>query len=205
MFSWTNVCVVIRWVQSSSSALARQLAVDQQVGDLQVAGLLGQLLDRVAAVLEDALVTIDVGDRRATGGGIHERRVVGHQTEVVVVDLDLAQLGGADRLVLDRDLVGLAGAVVDDRQRVRAGYARVAMVLRGLSGHGFLSSSRARVGSPHCVVAVGQHTPRLRIGPAWARTALECSTHAPLRSPLSELLLSAGPPSYRLSVAARCP
>ena len=39
--------------------LGRQLAVDQQVGDLEVGGLLGELLDRIAAVLEDALVAVD--------------------------------------------------------------------------------------------------------------------------------------------------
>ena len=33
--------------------LRRQLAVDEQVGDLEVGRLLGELLDRIAAVLED--------------------------------------------------------------------------------------------------------------------------------------------------------
>ena len=93
--------------------------MDQQVGDLQITRALGELLDRVAAVFEDPLVTVDEGDRRATRRGVHERGVVGHEAEVLVVDLDLAKLGGADRAVLDRHLVCLAGAVVGDRQRVR--------------------------------------------------------------------------------------
>ena len=98
--------------------LRRQLAVDQEVGDLEVGRLLRQLLDRVAAVLQHAVVAVEVGDGRATRRRVHERRVVRHQAEVVVGDLDLAQRGGADRAVLDRDLVRLARPVVRDGQRV---------------------------------------------------------------------------------------
>ena len=43
----------------------RQLAVEEQVGDLEVGRLLGQLLDRVAAVAQDAGVAVEVGDRRS--------------------------------------------------------------------------------------------------------------------------------------------
>jgi hypothetical protein len=46
--------------------LRGQGAVDDQVGDLQVAGVLAQLLDRIAAVLEDAGVAVDVCDCAAT-------------------------------------------------------------------------------------------------------------------------------------------
>jgi hypothetical protein len=97
---------------------ARQLAVQEQVRDLEVARLLGQLLDGVAAVLEDALVAVDEGDGAPAVRGVEERRVVAHETEVVIVDLDLAQVRRLDAPVLDRDLVGLAGAVVGDRQSV---------------------------------------------------------------------------------------
>ena len=79
--------------------------------------MLAQLLDRVAAVLEDAGVAVDVGDRAATRRGVHVRGVVGHQPEVLVVGLDLAQVDRAHRAVLDRQLVALAGAVVGDRER----------------------------------------------------------------------------------------
>ena len=110
--------------------LRRQLAVDQQVGDLEVGRLLRELLDRVAAVLEDPVVAVDVGDRRAARRGVHERRVVGHQAEVVLGDLDLAQSERADRPVLDRDLVRLARPVVGDRQRVRRrGYSTTVRAL----------------------------------------------------------------------------
>ncbi len=53
----------------------RQFAVEQQVAGFQVVGAFGQLLDRVAAVQQDALVTVDVGDLRLAGGGGHEARV----------------------------------------------------------------------------------------------------------------------------------
>ena len=65
MFSCTNVWIVISCDHSSSCALRRELAVDEQVGDLEVGGLLGELLDRVAAVAEDPRVAVDVGDRGA--------------------------------------------------------------------------------------------------------------------------------------------
>ncbi len=42
---------------------SRQLAVQQQVGHFEIAGMLGQLGDRVTPVLQDASVTVDVSDR----------------------------------------------------------------------------------------------------------------------------------------------
>ena len=95
-----------------------QRAVDDQVGDLQVARVLAQLLDRVAAVLEDAGVAVDVGDRAATRRGVRVRGVVGHQPEVLVVGLDLPEVHRAHRAVLDRQLVALARAVVGHRERL---------------------------------------------------------------------------------------
>ena len=44
-------------------ACGRQLAADQQVGHLDEVALLGQLLDRDAAVAEDALLAVDERDR----------------------------------------------------------------------------------------------------------------------------------------------
>ena len=100
--------------------------------------MLAQLLDRVAAVLEDARVAVDVGDRAAAGGRVHVRRVVGHQPEVVGIDLDLAQVDRAHGAVRDRQLVGLPGAVVGHGERVAAGAAvgvRVAAAGLGLGAH----------------------------------------------------------------------
>lgn len=58
----------------------RQLAVDQQVGDLQEGGALGQLLDRVAAVPQDARFAVQVGNGGFVRGGVAVTAVQCHQT-----------------------------------------------------------------------------------------------------------------------------
>ena len=85
--------------------------------------MLGQLLDRVAPIFEDAFVAVDVRDAAAAGGRIHERRVVGHQAGVVRPGLDLAQVRGAKYAVLKGYFVLLARAVVGNRERV--GHKRI--------------------------------------------------------------------------------
>jgi hypothetical protein len=99
--------------------LAGQLAVDQQVRHLDVGRLLGQLLDGVAPVAQDARVAVDLGD--AAGA---ERR--GAEGRVVEPDVreQLAPLGGVDAAVGDRDLHGITTAIVRDRDAV--GHGRVA-------------------------------------------------------------------------------
>src|SRR5207302_8582010 len=88
----------------------RQVAVEQQVGHLEVGRLLGQLLDGVAAVLEDAGIAVDVGDGTAGEG----RR---HQGLVVEPDpgQDAAPGGGVDAPVHDGHVDRLPRAVVGDR------------------------------------------------------------------------------------------
>ena len=61
---------------------SRQFAVQDQPGDVEVAGALGELLDGVAAIPEDALVAVDVGDPADAGGGVLERRVVGGEARI---------------------------------------------------------------------------------------------------------------------------
>ena len=68
-FSWMNVWYVISCFHASYCSAVGQLAVDQQVGDLEVGRLLGQLLDRVAAVAQDAGVAVELGDGRLGGRG----------------------------------------------------------------------------------------------------------------------------------------
>ena len=136
--------------------LRGQLAVDQEVGDLEVGRLLAQLVDRVAAVLEHPGLAVDVGDVAAAAGRVGEGRVVGHEAEVVLVDLHPAEVHGLHRAVGDLDLVLLAGAVVGDGQAVlRRGYtAAVLLVLRLFLGHVLviLRSGLLPAGSPlpHC-------------------------------------------------------
>ena len=98
--------------------VGRQLAEDDEIRRLEVGRLLGELLDRIAAILEDALVAVDVGDAAAARRGVHERRVVGAEPLIVRRDLDLAEIGGADGAVGDGDLVLLAGAVVSNSERI---------------------------------------------------------------------------------------
>ena len=49
-------------LENGELARSRQLSVDQEECDLQESGFLGQLLDRVATILEDALLAINERD-----------------------------------------------------------------------------------------------------------------------------------------------
>ncbi len=100
-------------VQRCNCVRRRQLALEQEIGGLEEAGLLGHLLDRIAAIAQDADVAVDVGDRAAARGGVQERGIVRQQT-CPVRALDLAELGRVDRTIDDGQLVFGAGAVVDD-------------------------------------------------------------------------------------------
>ena len=62
----------------------RQLAVEQQVADLHEVALHRELLDRVAAVEELALVAVDERDRRVARCGRQEARVVGESAGLAV-------------------------------------------------------------------------------------------------------------------------
>ena len=76
-----------------------QLAVDQQVADLDEGRLLRELLDGVAAVAEDPLLAVDEGDRAAAGTGVAVARVqcdrAGQAPEGVALDRHFA-LGADD-------------------------------------------------------------------------------------------------------------
>ena len=90
--------------------LAGQLAVDQQVADLQERRVLRELVDRVAAVAQDARVAVDVGDGGAAGRGVAvagvERGVAGAGEQLADVERR-GSLGGR----LDRQLLVAAGQV----------------------------------------------------------------------------------------------
>ena len=89
-----------------------QLAVQNQIGGFEIGAFLGQFLDGIAAVSQDAFVAVDERDLALTQGRVVEGRVVAHHPELVGFHLDLAQIDGADRVVLDRNFVGFSRAVI---------------------------------------------------------------------------------------------
>ena len=72
---------------------ARALAVDQQVGHFDVARLFRQLLDRVAAIQQHALVAVDVSDGGLAAGRRGEAGIVGEEPRF------LGQLRDVDAVV----------------------------------------------------------------------------------------------------------
>ena len=117
-FSCSSVCCVMAIGPVLQLLFGRQLPEDDQIRGLEIVAVFGELLDRVAAIPEDAFVAVDVGDGAAAGRRVEKRRVVGHQPGVVAVGLDLLEIGGANRAFLDGDVVLLARAVVGNRQRI---------------------------------------------------------------------------------------
>src|ERR1700745_2818328 len=67
----------------------RQLAVEQEVGDLQEVALVGEFLDRVTAVEKHSFVAVDIGDTGATCGSRHESGIV---SEVPGLRVELADI-----------------------------------------------------------------------------------------------------------------
>jgi hypothetical protein len=63
-------------VELGKLLLVGQFAVKQQVTHFDVAAFLGQLVDRVAAIKQFALVAVDIGDRAVAGGGRGKARIV---------------------------------------------------------------------------------------------------------------------------------
>ncbi|MNN71493.1 hypothetical protein D3C81_1874360 [compost metagenome] len=89
-----------------------QLALEQQVAGLEVVALLRQLLDRVAAVQQLALVAVDIGDLGIARSRRHETGVVGELTglSVQLANVDHVRANGA---LVDRQLN--AGGTIGER------------------------------------------------------------------------------------------
>src|SRR5215210_1753608 len=100
--------------------LVGQVSVEEQVGDLQKAGVLGELFDGDAPVLKDAILAVDVGDIAPATRRIGEAGIVGHEAEVVIIDLYLAEVHRPYGAIRDLDVVALARAVVRHRQAIVA-------------------------------------------------------------------------------------
>jgi hypothetical protein len=95
-----------------NSSARGQFAVQQQVADFKERGLLGQLVDRITAVQQNAGVAVDIGDLAFARRGRGEARI---EREVVAVAVQLADVQDVrTRAALeDRQVV----ALVADRQR----------------------------------------------------------------------------------------
>ena len=78
--------------------LLRQLAVEEEVGDLHEGRLLGQLVDRIAAMEQDSLLAVDVGDRALAATRRGEAGVVGEHPGLGV------ELADVDDVRADRAL-----------------------------------------------------------------------------------------------------
>jgi hypothetical protein len=98
--------------------LGRQLPVEQQIRHLEEAGVLSELFDRIAAVLQDSDVAVDVGDRTPARRRIDEPWIVGRESRLVVQG-NLLEVGGANRAVGDRDVVLLTRPVVANAEGIR--------------------------------------------------------------------------------------
>ena len=118
MFSWRKVWCVMSSVQPASSALVGSSPCTSRYAVLQVRAFLGQLLDRVAAVAENAPVAVDEGDRAAHRSRVQEGGVVAHQAKVILSDLCLSERCGPDRSRLDRYLEGAPRPIIRDRERL---------------------------------------------------------------------------------------
>ena len=81
----------------------RQLAIQDQVGDLEERAVLGQLLDRVAAMQQDALVAVDVGDLGAAARGRGEAGIVGEHPGLAIELADVDDVR-AERALEDREV-----------------------------------------------------------------------------------------------------
>ena len=67
----------------------RQFAVKKQVADFEEVALFGELIDRIAAVKQHALVAVDIGDLGLAGGGRGEARIVGERAGLLVEGCDI--------------------------------------------------------------------------------------------------------------------
>ena len=99
----------------------RQLAVEQQVADLEIVAVLGQVLDSIAPVQQDTLVAVDEGQLRFAASRRGEARIVGEQPGIGVEapDVDRVRAFGARQ---NGEIPRSSGAVIGHGDRVfRAG------------------------------------------------------------------------------------
>ena len=84
----------------------RKLPVEQQVAGLEEVAVLGELLDRIAAVFQHAGVAVDIGDLGLAAAGRGEAGVVGEHPGLGVELGDVDHIG-PNRAAQDREIIGL--------------------------------------------------------------------------------------------------
>jgi hypothetical protein len=95
-----------------------QFAKQQQVRDFEESTALGQNLNGVSAIAQNALIAVDISDGTFTRRGVHERWIVSHDAEVVGACLNLAQIHCPNRAVLHRYGIALLGTIIGNGQCV---------------------------------------------------------------------------------------
>src|SRR5215831_20115238 len=105
--------------------LCRQLPIEDQVGGFQIGAPLSKLFNRVTTIAQDSLFSVDKSNLALARSCIHKGRVIGHDPEVIVGDLDLAQIRSPDggtfggiETIHQGNLVALVGSVIDHRERI---------------------------------------------------------------------------------------
>src|SRR3954447_400701 len=99
-------------VEISLLARGGELAVEQEIAGFEEVAVLSELVDRIAAIEEDARIPVDVGDARLAGGRGGEAGVVGEHPGLGIELRDVED-AWADGAVLDGQLDLL---VVDDQR-----------------------------------------------------------------------------------------
>ena len=118
----------------------RQLAVQQEVADLEEARLLGKLVDGIAAVQKHALVAVDEGDLAFAARRRGEARIVGEDVGfgVKLSNVDDGGTVGSfedrqlDRLVVETHLSRVAHAIPSVLQESNARFRVPYSALCGL-------------------------------------------------------------------------
>src|ERR1700683_4811469 len=98
--------------------LGGQFAKQEQVGDFQEGAALSEHFDGISTVPEDSPVAINVSNAAAARCRVHEGRIVGHQSKIFRIRLDLPQAHRTDCAVLDGDGIRLTSAIVCDSECV---------------------------------------------------------------------------------------
>jgi hypothetical protein len=143
--------------------LVGQLAIEQQVADLEEVAVRGQLLDGVAAVQQLALVAVDVGDGAVARGRAQEAGVIG-------------ELAGLRVELADVDHVRADAALVQGQFHARAAVAERERGFHVGGGHrwGLSSEGVLGVGRHGCAAQLRQHLARFgRVDLARQRLAAE--------------------------------